>query len=188
MRKSIKKMTYRNSTCLLAQNNGTYQDLFLSICHVLNDYLESRSDDMDLQNESRLNATLVAIFAMNSGHIAQCRSLQHFVSMPTLDLLPVIFFGSQEELQIKLTTASLDEVFTLLLYFMVATIKCSENANGNGPGRRGLEWLREKIRDVDLSWVGTDRRGRPEKFDGTGGPSANNQDGYMAEEFPILEA
>ena len=75
MKKSTNKMSFRHQTCLLQQYSSSYYELFINICYILNDHLESKAEDMELQTESRINATLVAMAQISSGHIAQCRSL-----------------------------------------------------------------------------------------------------------------
>lgn len=184
MKKSTNKMSFRHQTCLLQQYSSSYYELFINICYILNDHLESKAEDMELQTESRINATLVAMAQISSGHIAQCRSLQHFVNASTLKLLPVIFFGSMEELLKALLTVQLEDLFVLLMYFMVAASKSTDDVITSSPAGRGLEWLRERVRPIDLSWLGTDRRGRPQRAED--GQLANPS-GFIKEEFPNLE-
>ena len=61
-----------------------------------------------------------------------------------------------EELLKALLTVQLEDLFVLLMYFMVAASK-STDVITSSPAGRGLEWLRERVRPIDLSWLGTDR-------------------------------
>ena len=68
-----------------------------------------------------------------------------------------------EELLKALLTVQLEDLFVLLMYFMVAASKSTDDVITSSPAGRGLKWLRERVRPIDLSWLGTDRRGRPQR-------------------------
>lgn len=179
LKKSLKKMSYRNQACLLA-TSASYREVFHHVSSILYDYLQHNQEKLIPTTEVRLNSIISSLCNHSLSHLIQARPLPHLISSPSLSLLKKLYFDTEEEIQKALNKSDCDDVLILMIYCLVTLIKCGDAFSVSSPGLRGLEWIRDKYREFDLSWLPLEKRDRVPK------PGSETIYGTHAEEFPEL--
>ncbi len=175
--KSIKKMSFRDPQSVLASTT-VYKDALYKVSQILYDYLLSNQERIQPTTEVRINATISSLHGYSLAHLLQARPLPHLVSTTSLHALRPLLFSSGDNLQKALRSAEIDDLIIILLMFLVALAKCTDTSN-SAPGFRGLEWLRDKARDFDLSWLPMTKKDRI--------PATDSKSGSLfSEEFPAI--
>lgn len=179
LKKSLKKMSFKHQGCLLARS-PTYREVFYQASTILYDFLLSRQGKLVTTTEVRLNSIVSSLSNHSLSHLIQARPLPHLISSQSLTVLKRLFFGTGEEIQEGLDSSDFDDVLVLMVYCLVTLIKCSDSLSPSSPGLRGLEWIRDKYREFDLSWLPLEKKDRVPK------PGSETVYGTHAEEFPQL--
>ena len=176
LKKSLRKMAYKDKECVLATNES-YYDILYSICLLLTTFLQENKERIQPITEVRLNALISSYHGYTIGHLLQARPLPHLVSTTSLNALRPLLFSSGEAMQAAFRSTDIDDMVVMLVLYEVALAKCIDSLST--PGFRGIEWLRDKVRDFDLSWLPIAKKDRLPTGDG-------KEFNTPGEEFPSI--
>lgn len=179
LKKSLNKMTFRDTGCILAKCSS-YYDILYGVSTTLYQYLVSNQDRLQPITEVRLNTLISSVHGMSIGHLLQARPLPHLVSSAAVGVLRQLLFATGDGQSAAMQAIEVDDLLVLLVYFLVALIKCADPTSASSPGWRGLEWIRDKQIEFDLSWIPLEKKDRVPKA------GAESIYGTSAEEFPEL--
>ena len=178
IKKSLKKMTFRDPKCVLSRCSS-YREAVYEVCLTLHSFLKENINRIQPTTEVRMNALISSLHSYSLSHLLQARPLPHLVSTTSLYTLRPLLFSSGESLQKALRSADIDDLIVILILFTVALAKCSDSTSTTSPGFRGLEWLRDKALEFDLSWLPMAKKDRVPTFDGKAQYT-------LTEEFPAI--
>lgn len=179
----LNKMDFRSQECVLAKHSNTYRNIFKYLIQKLAVYLNERKASLESFSELKINTVIRSIYAIDTGLLIQGKLLQHYISAKSLSVLIHIFFTDKSHYTDIFDECQSEDLITIFLYWTIIKSKTAKVITST-PGFRGLDWMRENEKELDLSFIKiqSEEEVRNRKQDKKSA-AINNKD---KEEFPTL--
>ena len=178
MRKSVIKMSFRVPDCILAVCRSSYWEIFSRVTECISQFMYSVEEKMEPYEEYRIDTMLGAMFAIETGRLAQGRGLQNFVTARSLPFLLQVYFANETGVSELLGKVATDDLVPAYLYFCVLKIKSSGNEELKPPDNTGVFWLYKMDNELDIDCI---------PIEGKNGMPLKAKSRAMHDEFPSLE-